>query len=161
MVVAPLVKTFPIFSFFEFQNSANNKLHPGLLMYHQLQSELRKRGFLDLFDALNSAVASVCPWDCWFWHYKQKCLKFRQPVPGVFCRTATCQLARCTGWTRNMLNEHKMYSKGVSDAQRATKSSQDSAETLRVRSIFKVKGLETEPNRGWFRLVVIVARSRP
>jgi len=36
-----------------------------LLTHHQLLSELHETCTLDLFDALNLAVASVCPYDRW------------------------------------------------------------------------------------------------
>jgi len=42
----------------------------------QLPSEFREREFLDLFDALNLLVSSVCPWDHWLLWYKRKYLHF-------------------------------------------------------------------------------------
>src|SRR5271170_4954363 len=44
-----------------------------ILLYHhfQLQSECLGGLGLDQFDALNSAVASICLWDCWLLMYKQ------------------------------------------------------------------------------------------
>ena len=53
-----------------------NKLHPPPTVHHYSQKN-RERCSLGLFDALNPAVASVCPWDCWFRRYNQKRSKFR------------------------------------------------------------------------------------
>ena len=57
--MAPSLKTFLPFRFSEFRpnNFIPHKDH------HQLVSEFHEDGSLDLFDALNPAVAPVCPYD--------------------------------------------------------------------------------------------------
>src|SRR5271168_4168186 len=47
--------------------------HLFFLLYHHFQLQLERLGglFLDLFDALNPPVASICPWDRRLLRYKQ------------------------------------------------------------------------------------------
>ena len=58
-----------------------NKLHQ-LLMHQQLLSELREMRTLDIFDMLNLAAISVCPYKGWLWlsHWKHS-LTF--PIFGI------------------------------------------------------------------------------
>jgi len=62
----------PLFRFSEFR--------PNMFIpqkdHHQLVSEFHEGGSLDLFDALNPAVASVCRYDHWLW------LRYRKHSPG-------------------------------------------------------------------------------
>ena len=61
-------------------NSTGKKFRPNLLHHlcnsSQLPLEFHREVFLDLFDALNLAVISVCPWHSWLMSYKRKYSQF-------------------------------------------------------------------------------------
>ena len=72
LVVARLARTSPI--------SEGEKFRPHIFTScantSQLPSEFHRGLFLDLFDASNLPVPSVCPWHHWLFCYKQKYLQF-------------------------------------------------------------------------------------
>src|SRR5271168_4079817 len=68
LVVEVEAKQFPISEGEKFRQL----LFSPLYHHFQLQSERLGELFLDLFDALNPPVASVCRWDHWLLCYKPK-----------------------------------------------------------------------------------------